>query len=374
MKDSDYDSLHVQIKDGNYLPDYTARLYEDDPIPYKLLSKYGLLDIIPKDSCVAANLTLLLDEKSFSILPVEDIEEARKFFWDMLGKSIIFSLKVDGINTRNPYKKQRDNFYRHAVSSSRGRETEDLLDFTNSLTHKLPQTCTVDMELDHFTVYGEFYALESSLPFLCTKYKKLSNPRSAGLSIARVPIDVEDYVHTRLKVFKVPAFKNTISESLLQAKELGFDTVPFKVVQITKEFMEDFEFEILQLLVEFESIKINEGIPADGVVAELDAQTIFDQVGSSSIYTKGNIALKFGPFSPKIYESIVVRPIAAIQRVNGSMVIQIEPVKSDNGNILTRVNCFNPNIAIRENLLPGNKIRFEYKSDNNINLVPSGRK
>lgn len=373
LSDSSYDTLLQKLRAAGRVPEYTERLYEDDPIPHLLLKKYGLLELIPDGNKVKENLELLLDEKSYSIRPVESMSDAKVWFDKLLGKRVTFSLKVDGVNSRTIYKKKCDGEFIPVVSSSRGRETDDLLDYTASLTNKIPAKLQFDSMKDHITVYAEFYAKSSSLPYLSQKYKNLVNPRSAGVSIARVPIETEDYIHTKLKVFNVPALNSSLMVALDTAKAMGFDVVPYKSIIVDREFLDNYEYNITDILSYFGGVMIEEEIPADGVVVSVDSAISFD-TSSVGIYPESSIALKFGPFSPEIYESEVILIETCIQRTYGSVVAVIKPVVTSNGNTATRVNCFSPAIAIRENLLPGNKIYFEYKSNNNINLVPRNRR
>lgn len=363
-----YDTLHHVISKNSSMDCYTKRLYDDDPIPTELLKKYGLdvrAGLCKNDDKFDKYKNVLLDNKSFSIRPVENIAMAKVWFSKLVGEEVTFSLKVDGINTRNLFKRE-SGVYSHLVSSSRGRESDALIDYTESLANVMPRF-NLNIESDMLPVFGEFYAKPQAIEYLSDKYRDYASPRSAGLSIARVPIDKCDYCHTNLMVFRIPGISNSSKESLNVIKELGFNVPPHETVLIDADFIANFDERVLEILRKFKQISEDECIPADGVVAEIDIIPKF--ITDSEIYDETSIALKFGAFTPMTYKSRVVRVEMSTRKVKGSVVAIIEPVLAENGNTLTRVNCFNPDILIREGIRPGSSIEFEYKSNNNINLI-----
>lgn len=407
--------LREKYKDSkdDYIRKYLDTTYDEDEYPEELLKKYGM---VLKDSVLAEmNAPKLYDNPNYesikskindyrthSVRPVESYLEAWEWFRDKLDKDIIFSLKVNGINTRSFICKEdketeegnKDNQgsqdkhladkklfnYKLLCSSTRAREGEGF-DITYNLSRKfpkdiyLPEVCKGDID-NIKLVYGEAYVKTGELPKLRSKYGKWDTwktARSTATSVLRVNIKDEDYQHLKLKVFKVTDIADTQSESLIIAKKCGFDVVPWRLIKansIPRDYNLFSEW-LRSLLALFSNISESEDIESDGVVAEIDNQTEFTLQGSHNQYNVGNIALKIDKWGSVVYKSVVKNIIVKGQRNKFSVKAEIEPVFLSNGNVASMVNCFNLDILIREGIKVGSEINFEYKSDANINLIRS---
>ena len=75
-------------------------------------------------------------------------------------------------------------------------------------------------------------------------------------------------------------------------------------------------------------------------------------------YVSRQLALKFDHWGYACYEGIIKSIRIEQRRVNKSVRIEIEPVKTRDGNNATVINSFNPSIIIENDLYIGKKDIF----------------
>jgi hypothetical protein len=389
-----YDKLHNYIKGKFPQEPLLRQTYDEDAYPEEVFRKYNLA--LKEEILAGLNEKRFYDNPNYSsikslinnyrtnsVRPVENYEDAWEWFKTRLNKDIVLSLKVNGINTRSFISKVGDNAdcteYSLLCSSTRAREGEGW-DITENLSRKFPKKidfaeCDLEGEISGVkVVYGEAYVKKSSLEFLRRKYgvgDTWKTPRSTALSMLRVNIRSEDYSHMRLKVFKVSDLAKTLSGTLSEAEKVGFDVVPWKLVRgggIPTNF-EVFKKWLKWELDYFAKISEAEDIESDGMVAEVDDQLDFAMEGSEYQYNVGNIALKMEKWSSDVYTAEVIDILFELKKDRYSVRAVITPTMVANGNVIKLVNCFNPDILMKEGIRKGSIIKFEYKSDANVNLI-----
>lgn len=376
LPDRLYDSIQRHLE--NHAPDFELlhQTYDDDDLEeaFAICRKYDI-DIPPEMEAQtitdreAKYLPLFGEEPSKSIKAVETYKKAYELFNKVSGNNLIMSLKVDGINTRGILEKYNLEYF-SVFSTTRSREGSGF-DLTDSMRKVLKSHYNLPSNNKHLFMFAEAYSPKKSLPFLRAKYRKdFVTPRSTAMSMLRVEYDAEDYKHLRVMLFKISGLADSLSESLKIAEESGFNVVPHLTVtkdEVPKDF-DVFEDWLREKLNWFWEVSQKEDIASDGVVVEIDNQVAFSMQGEKAQYNLGNFALKLDKWCPCVYQSVVKDIIWAGNKDRYSVVAEIEPVVTLGGNVATRVNLFNGDIMIKNNIRKGYPITFEYKSENAINL------
>lgn len=381
LTDEQYNKLHNKIKQVSPDNEYVNRTYDDDPIPYDLLEHYGFsrpeqeftnFFVDDKKQSTDDIDTLIKVEQSKSIQPVETMSEALSWFSGKEECEFIFSLKVDGINTKNLYQRVSENEWVLARSETRGRKG-DPFNISKNMKKIIPErfVCDKPNMPDNFFVRGEVYVEKNSLEHLRKVYNELDGlktPRSAGISFIRVEHKEEDYKFCHCKVFKT-GYGETTSDSIDLAEALGYETVPYVVVKGCPKDTTKLKLWLTKIISKFSDLAVREDIPADGVVCEVNQMKDFYTMGEKNQYFGGNIALKINQFGSDIYTSKILDLELKQQGEKFSCVALIEPVTVKSGVTVSRVNVFNLDIMIKNNILPNNTITFEYKSESSVNLI-----
>ena len=369
ISDEVYDKEVRKLREQGVALEVLDRLVEDDPIPVDILKDRGLerFIIIPsKSNRIEENLEELLSYKSYSIEPLETIEDVSQYYKQFIGRTARQSLKVNGINARALYKRYNDSYILKVVSS-RGRNTDKLHDFTDSMRNVIPTTLSGDItDKDTVVVYFEIVVNSNMLPYLRgLTGKDLKNPRSAALSIAITGAPDLAYRYVHAYVFKALNIKESITESLEILEQQGFELAPGFTREITES---DCEYSsITEVVNSFSKISERRDISADGIVVELDdLNSEIKEV--NGIYTTNNFAIKLGEWAPQIYMGILRNILAETQKAEVSFIGIIDPVTMSNGNVATKVNLYNPDTIIRNNLKIGEPLYFQFKSESNICL------
>lgn len=138
LSDEDYDKMEKIVRENAYdtFKEYLERTYDDDPVPVRLLELVGKEPVFGIRHEERADFYNYLNEdKSFSIRSVVSYAEAYPFFQRLreTGMDCMFSLKVDGVNTKMLYV---DGHF--ALSLSRGRADGDSFDYTDNSAKVVP--------------------------------------------------------------------------------------------------------------------------------------------------------------------------------------------------------------------------------------------
>lgn len=366
VDDAFYDELERIIKEAGLLKEYTSRTYDDDPVPYDLLKEFNLTSELPDMGTMSKYSKYLDEEKSLSIQPLTKYRDIFKFTMEK-GEDMIFMLKVDGINGKQLY--VNGNL---ELAMSRGRNGQGF-DLTRNVAKILP--CKINVKEEEVKVFCEFFAYESKLEFLRSKYgmDKYKTPKSSAISMLRVEHDIEDYKNLNGLAFRIEGVEHlkTKEEMLIYLKDLGFNTVPYLVAKwesIPKEFEAFVEWleKICSLFY-----KETEVLPSDGLVLEVNRLDYSDKV--SNQYSDRNIAIKLSYWSFGKYRAVVEDIIMEQQRVKASCRVRIKPLRTKDGCNARIVNVYNPRILIENNINIGSEIVFERNSGAINSLVYGSR-
>ncbi len=357
-------------------------IYEDDPIPWDLLRANGIPDEEvyewvgkPVDHAESSKYYDIIDEaKSMSIRSVNTFEDAYSWFSQLEdGTELVFTPKIDGINTRRGYEfSKTDGKLHYRVSLTRGRSS-DAIDVTRNIGFISRQEIR-DPGFEHnLVVYSESFCKKSDISSISEKYGvKLKIPRNAGLSLMRVETyDRSDYDKLHTLVFRCDV-SDTLSGGLDWARAHGFATVPYALHKWNSNLsFSQFKTWIEYIIETTKGFTDTRGWPTDGVVVEINSRSKFSEGGIENGYSEANLALKVGLWEPGLYESVVQKIEIIQQDETCNCVAIVEPVTATGGQELTRVNLFNPAIMIRNNIREGSRIRFKYKNETTIDLVYS---
>ena len=371
ISDSMYDKLIKYFMDNEPDWEYCKRTWSDDPTPYELLNKYGFS--IPKVEVENID-EIMSEEHSMSIRPVTTFDEAWEWFQDKLDLELIFSIKADGINTKNLYKKVDDNNWVYYGSRTRGRKGNNI-DVTKNLSNVLPQVITIKGDTSHLPdniwTRNEVYVQPSDLPTLRKKYNRedsLITPRGAGISMMRSEYNKEDFKYLHSTCFRTNIGDN-VAESIQFSASHGFESMPYIVVNNLPKDRGRFLVELNKIMTELWQLSLDFEIPSDGIVVEVNQQVSSSKMGFSEQYRDCNLALKFNEWSSDQYTSVVKKiHVMQISSVY-SFVLEVEPVITKSGATITRVNGFNLGILQRNKIYVGSEVRFEYKSENAVDLI-----
>lgn len=362
LSDQKYNSLEESIQ--KYYPDDEVfkRTYDEDPLPFKLLSEGGL------DSFIISNFftvdseirTKLEDDKSTSIKPVKSDLDVWSFVQANAGRDFILMPKVDGVFTRT-YCDSRP-----LLSLSRGRKGE-CLDYTENILKVLPST--IDSKWGSFIVKGEASVDYSALTLLRGKYpsKDYVTPKSSAISMLLTQHEYEDYKYLRVRMFDADGLSDTVSGTLDTLKQIGFETVPYNIVpfeKIPKDFQQ-FKKWFTEVMDEFyQSIK---HLYTDGAVFEINDKTVAYDIKNQ--YMSKNIAIKYGNWEASITKSKIKRVLLEQKQVHASVRLEIEPVITPDFSEARILNIFNLDMAQQSGYFPGEYAYFKREGGSSNNAV-----
>lgn len=373
IDDAAYENFAAKVREKfPQLEAFFGRTYDEDPVPYALLTEFGLQAVGTDSGDNTEDLQRFFGEdKSLSIRSVTQYKEAWDFFHAhrVAGNDIFVAIKVDGNNTREVYKGGE-----FRLSLSRGRNTDTCFDFTRSMRKVLPDRLVGVPE--EFVLYGEAYVEESYLPSLRTKYHtgdKFKTARTTAMSMLRLnTYDDDDYSHLKFKAFSAPGMRKNVSETYQLLESLGFETPPHKLIQ-WQELPEDFssfpewlDREVFVPLSEYQS-----EIASDGIVAEVNQYNWIGEVNGN--YSTRQLALKFGPWNFTYAKGIVSDIVVQQRRVLACVKIEIEPLTTQDGCEARVINVFNPDILINAGLRKGSTVYFE-RNSGAVNILLHGKK
>lgn len=371
VSDAYYDSLEKFLRENYYdsFQHYLTRTYDEDPVPEKYLRMMGINPVVSSlDTEKNTELYHYLNEdKSFSIASVTSYEETFPFFQRAKDKKldVVISLKVDGVNTKMLYVDEE-----FAMSLSRGRAEGNSFDYTENSAKIMPLKFKTGKKM--VKVVGESFVIDEGLPILRNRYGKPDgyvSGKSSAISLLRVKHALQDYSYLRTKVFSIEVGK-TLVESFQIAEKAGFDIVPYFLVSWEEipDSLEEFK-QWAKTTIFDRMWKEGKGIPSDGVVAEIND---FSFTGTQHHqYVDRQLAMKFEQWSYQVYKSTITNIKIEQQRINKSVLVEIDPIVTSDGNTARVVNVHNPAILISNNLHVGATIYFE-RNSNAINTVIYG--
>ncbi len=299
-------------------------------------------------------------EKSTSIRPVVDPAEAFEFWKNAPMCDVHFSLKIDGVNTKMAFAKNKGL----ELALSRGRSA-DSIDYTDAIRAFI-QTHGIDAISLDGRVTGESFVGLKDLQIVASHYpdKNYKTPKSTAMAMLRSPHNFEasDLKYLNCLAFDYNGLAPNIAFDILE--KAGFATPPaivFSGESIPRTSLEEFNEWMEMNVLKPMFIKGSElGIGSDGVVMYLLADINTERKDK---YSDKNIAIKYGPWAAATYTSRVTGFAFDQRRVEASIVLEIEPCVTRDMNTATRVGIGSPDILIRDDVRIGDTIEFERKSE-----------
>lgn len=309
-----------------------------------------------------------------SINTIQDIDDLKYFQrgvehnhlkFDFLG-----SVKLNGHATRVVYE-----YGNLSSASTRGRYKKGR-DITRHLKRRTPNYVERWKDIPMVEIRGE--ALVSSKNFLKVK-NILKTPLSAVTSFIKdsatdSEVDMLDFVF--YKVIKGAELGKTGFETLedeyIELKECGFNIPEYQIfkdvdeysfVDVVEDMINYFEDLYKQGLFEYDT---------DGIVANVNDESLFYRMGASGNTWVGNFALKTGDvWGSKIYSS----KIEWIEWMSNKKYItpkaHITPYRTRNGSTVSVVPLYNVGVMEKLGLISGSTIYFQYGGEQGVSLCDS---
>lgn len=364
VDDAVYDQIEEYLREHDYekAHEWLERSYDDDPIPTKLLelTKIPVVEMKPPTELYE----YLEEEKSNSIRAVRDMHDVYDFVNRNRGKQIMFSLKLDGVNSKSLWKDER-----YQLSLSRGRKGNSL-DYTPGAKYVLPRRIE-GTELLKIT--GEFFVNGDALPALREKYgaDKYKTSKSSAISMLRVEHKADDYSDLMFLAYSVEGkVFDKVTDMYKYLESLGFETPPYLVLD---QFPQDYaEFEEFINSVVLDRLAVaGKALPSDGVVMEVnDLNAVYKDEHQ---YSERQLAIKFGHWDFEYLVGTITDIIIEQKRVHCSVRIKIEPMHSADGCKAEYLNSFNPSILIENDLQIGKQVYFE-RNSGAVNIIIHGKR
>lgn len=366
IEDALYDKLEGTIRQHYFVEykDYLCRSYDDDPVPYGLLQELGLGNaIVAVDS---PSVRALEEDKSNSIRPVRDWEEAYNFMMRNRGRKFVLSTKIDGVNGKSLYLNGE-----FAICLSRGRKGNSI-DYSVGASVVVRGKLPVGSYLKEQRITGEFFVDPKVLDSFRDKYdaQKYKTAKSAAISMLRVKHDDEDYTSLKFRAFYADGDYGTVAEMYDALQRMGFEVPPFMEI---KDFPEDkLEFKDWLFNGPMKELQdASDGIPSDGLVLEVN--NLHDEFKEENQYSERQLALKFGHWDFGYEQGIITDILIQQRRVLKSVRITIEQMKTKDGCNATFINSYNPSILIKNDLYVGKPVYFE-KNSGAVNVLIHGER
>ena len=211
-----------------------------------------------------------------SLAKTKSIDEMNTFIGN---KDFIIMLKMDGLTCSLGYKKGR---LVSAETRGNGIEGENILHnalMVKNIPKRLPQDIDLTIDGEIICTYDDFdkFSNEYANPrnFAAGSIRLLSAKESAARNLKFVAWDI---------INGFEATCDTLNKKLGHLLSLGFDTVPFTIMEksFNETIIEDFK----------EIAKIN-GYPIDGLVVKYNKVAEYEACGRTDHHFKGGMAFKF---------------------------------------------------------------------------------
>lgn len=369
LDDPSYDRIHKVFVEKGILPHYTNRVYDDDPIPYEILGKYGL-EVLGDGGRSGKDNPFyeeLVSDPSYSIRPITMYEEMWEYLSSVRDEWLVWMIKMNGVYIRNKIKKGLK------LTLSRGRGEGEPWDATNQMRLVIGSPSS---KIEEARINGEAYVEPQVLKQLALKYdghkpeseRRFKSAKSGAIVMLRRAMEQEDYKFLKFKVFSASGLgTESISETLELCKELGFDTVPYMRIH-GSEIPNTFDEFLPWARQHLDNMRELQGdIPADGVVIDVDRYDYIPHVNNQ--YQSRNIAVKLEHWSSEWYVGVLKKIHEEQQGVVCSYRLEIENLVTNDNTTARFINGFNPRIIMDEGLVEGARVYFERNSEAVNNLL-----
>ncbi len=261
ISDSEWDDMYFELQElerstGIYLPNSPTQSID-----------YQVVSALQK---VTHNHPML------SLAKTKSIDEMNTFIGN---KEFIIMLKMDGLTCSLGYKKGR---LVSAETRGNGIEGEDILHnimVVKNVPKRLPQDIDLTIDGEIICTFEDFKEFENEYAnprnFAAGSIRLLSAKESATRNLKFVAWDI---------INGFEATCDTLNKKLGHLLSLGFDTVPFTIMEksFNETIIEDFK----------EIAKIN-GYPIDGLVVKYNKISEYEACGRTDHHFKGGMAFKF---------------------------------------------------------------------------------
>lgn len=366
ISDAAYEMVEGIVKSEN-LSNLVNQTYDDDDVPYDLLEEFNLTHLIysGEQEGMSEYEQFLSSDKSMSIKALDNYEDVFDFFNSVRGNDLFVSAKVNGCSSRSVYKNED-----YKVTMTRGRkENSRPINITRNASRVVPnklKNSAEDLDSCVKVIYGEF-AVDDDKYELIPRVKggnPFTSSRMAALSILRVDVPSEWYNSLKLYAFNADGLSDTLEGTFLELKKSGFSTPPGYLVKAEEvpENFDDFRNWVKNRILTPLYLECKDkNIPTDGVVVEVNDRTYVGTINNQ--YVSKNCALKLEYWSHKYYMGIVKNIIIEQQAVNASVVIEIEPIKTEDNVVARRVQTYNLSYLVDNNIYIGAPVYFIRNSE-----------
>lgn len=362
IDDSAYRLVEEVIKEGNLSP-LVDQTYDDDETPYELLEEFNLVHLIysGEQEGFSEYEQVLSSDKSMSIKPLDNYDDVFEFFNSVRGNDLFASAKVNGCSSRSVYKGGE-----FKLALTRGRKDNSRpINITRNSSRVLPNRFVDDCS-ETKVVYGEFAVDEDRYALVprVNKGNPFTSSRMAALSMLRVDVPSEWYKDLKMYAFNADGLSDTLEGTFRELEQSGFTTPPSFVIK-DEEIPEDLELfrtwlkdKVLNpLYLECKG----KNIPTDGVVIEVNDRNYVGTINNQ--YVSKNCALKLEYWSHKYYMGVVKNIVIEQQAVNASVVIEIEPIRTEDNVVARRVQTYNVSYLVDNNIYIGAPVYFIRNSE-----------
>lgn len=347
------------IEEG--LSELTRQSYDDDDVPIDLLEEFNLGHLNYQTGGDSRFINYLDSEKSMSIKAVENYRDAFEYFRNTKNHRKIITPKLNGINLKSLFiNENNEDLHNYVLGMTRGRSTHGI-DVTTLMSRILPKR--IKGNRDHVVVYGEGILEEEWVDKIPRRnYEQFTSARMAAISMLRVKVPDEYYKHLHYYTFNADGVADTISETLDTLKAHGFDTVPYHMIEVDEvpsEFEEFCKWLKSKMDLVWADVQAM-GLDSDGMVVDINDKHYVGDVTNQ--YSSRNCALKFEYWAYDYYIATVSGLQIEQQRVNASVIITIDPLRSRDGSRNTKLPGYNLDIVIDNGINVGSKLYFERNS------------
>lgn len=347
------------IEEG--LSELTRQSYDDDDVPIDLLEEFNLGHLNYQTGGDSRFINYLDSEKSMSIKAVENYRDAFEYFRNTKNHRKIITPKLNGINLKSLFiNENNEDLHNYVLGMTRGRSTHGI-DVTTLMSRILPKR--IKGNRDHVVVYGEGILEEEWVDKIPRRnYEQFTSARMAAISMLRVKVPDEYYKHLHYYTFNADGVADTISETLDTLKAHGFDTVPYHMIEVDEvpsEFEEFCKWLKSKMDLVWADVQAM-GLDSDGMVVDIDDKHYVGDVTNQ--YSSRNCALKFEYWAYDYYIATVSGLQIEQQRVNASVIITIDPLRSRDGSRNTKLPGYNLDLVIDNGINVGSKLYFERNS------------
>lgn len=352
------------------------KLPEKSPLPSSLEPKkdeivFGSIKETPYSRINVINKCNFPEPKSIQMMNTwEDIE---KLYLPQIPEEeeMIMSLKLDGWSIMLDYIPEpefvqmggiveyQDTDFRYARTRGRNTKETDVTD----IIYKIAPKIRVDKPI---RIAVELILIKEGLNIINSKGYNYSNPRNTIAAFISGTLNVEDY-----KDYVKPMALNIIceqgtpyfdkqSDTFSQLKEWGF-LIPSFIIFKKQEIKNAFSTIENHYISNLQSL-----ILVDGIVCSTNCKNTAKDITNTLYgnYNSGLIAIKMGNVWGKTaLVSRIKRFYSSAGSANHSIMAEIEPVKSNIGNIITNVPLTNVRTIIKNSLRVGDLIEITYHSD-----------